>query len=424
MRRAGAFAALLCAAFSAMVDGAAAGPAVPYCTIVQAAFGCTPPSAPQEPEAVDPGGSETTPVPVPPPARAFGFSANMAKDDPVLTPAAEASAAVAAGASAHRLAITWKWLQYHQNDPPLPSSYEGDAGQILQHIDERYAAIVAGGLRPVMHVSGAPLWASRFAACSLYDLSCREEARKAANWAEHGYYFPDSAHLPAFRALHRALAKRYPQAIFEGWNEPNLYYDSPPDRSYEPWAPGPEEFKRIHCEAYWAVKSVDPIRTVIAPSFLYRGWPHFADYVNRVFAAGGAGCWDAFNTHVYFSGSTRFDASTTLAKVLASVRRMKSHWTDPDPIWITETGWPTTAQQWWGAPWLTPAAHAEASGRLYNRLMTMPDVAGVFFYTLRDRFRGSSYDPEANYGFLAGDLSPKPAFCGFVGRAGRAYRGC
>lgn len=423
MRRAGAVAALMCAAFTMMTSAAMAGPAEPYCTDWEKLLGCTPPRAPYQPEPVDPGGSETQAVPVPLAGRAFGFSANMDKESS-FTPAMETDTIARAGASAHRLVVNWKWLQYRESDPPVPTSYEGDDGQNLRHLDERYAAMVAAGITPVIHVSKAPFWASRFASCRVQDMTCQREAKKAADWGQDGYYFPDYQHREDLKRLHRALARRYPLAQFEGWNEPNLYYDSPPERAFEPWAPGPEEMRDIQCAAYWGVKEVDRSRRFIGPSFVYRSWAHFADYVNRIFAAGGPYCWDGYNTHAYVDGSTDFGENSWFAKIMAGARRMKTHWGDRDPIWITEAGWPTTTQTWWGEPWLLPSAHADAATRLYNRVMTMPDVGGLFFHTLRDTPGGDPGVKYDNFGFLAGDLTPKPAFCVFARRAARAYPGC
>jgi hypothetical protein len=422
MRRAGAVAALCCAVFTITGAPAQAGPNVPYCSNVQKLFGCVPPAGPKEPPAVDPGGSEAGPVAVPPAGRTFGFSAGLSKVGE-FTPAQEALTVASAGASSHRIGISWKWMQFSETDPPLPASYDGDDGQNLRLIDERYAALLAAGVRPIIHVIAAPLWASRFASCDGRDMACQQEARKAAGWDQGGYYFPDSAHLPAYKAFNKALARRYPQADFEGWNEPNAYYNSPSDRAGEPWAPGPEEFRRIQCEAYWGVKEIDRNRRVISPAFLFRNWSHFSDYVNRVFAAGGPACWDGFATHIYFDGETEFGAGSWLAQNLAAVRRMKSYWGDRDPIWITETGWPTSGEDWWDRA-ISPDTQADAAGRLYNRLLTMPDVGGVFFHTLRDRLGGASADPHDNYGFLFADLSPKPAFCAFVLRSAHAYPGC
>ena len=360
---------------------------------------------------------------VPAEGKQFGFSANMHKED-LFIPGQEAATVALAGASGHRMAVDWKWIQYEESDPPLPVSYDGDAGMNLRHLDERYAALLAAGIRPIIHVSRAPLWSSRFGACRDGDLACRQEARKAAAWTEDGYYFPDQAHMPALRALHVALAKRYTQADFEGWNEPNIYYDSPPDRPYEPWAPGPEELRHIQCAAYWAVKSVDRGRLFIGPSFLYRNWSHYADYVNRVFAAGGHYCWDGYNTHAYVDGETDLGARSWFARIFAAARRMRSYHGDRDPIWVTEAGWPTSGHTWYGEPWVTPEAQADIMGRLYNRLMTMPDVAGAFLHTLRDAQIREHDDPQDNFGLLNADLTPKPAFCVFVQRSAHAYPGC
>ena len=60
--------------------------------------------------------------------------------------------------------------------------------------------------------------------------------------------------------------------------------------------------------------------------------------------------------------------------------------------------------------------------------MTMPDVAMVLFYALREANTqpedGKPQSGGYTYGFLHEDLTVKPVWCAFVTKAGRTYNGC
>jgi hypothetical protein len=79
-------------------------------------------------------------------------------------------------------------------------------------------------------------------------------------------------------------------------------------------------------------------------------------------------------------------------------------------------------------PHLTEAQQADLNVRLYNRMITMPDVKLVAFHTLRngptpDQKNNPSL-PAYHFGFLREDWSTKPVFCAFIEKAGRTYDGC
>lgn len=377
-------------------------------------FSCqTPPrSGTGQPPAADPGGTENVPAPLPPRGRYFGFSSNLSHMTSLRRPisaAQEANLSKQLGANAHRLVVVWKYLQYRRTDPPLPSDPNAVDGY-LRRIDLHYQALVRRGLTPVVVPMAAPKWASRFDSCGWLDWACKREGRRG--WDD--LWFPDQAHLNHWWAFVAAVARRYPAAIIEGWNEPNYAGGA--------WVPEPEEFNGIQCTAYRAVKSVDPKRRVVGPSLLHVGWEAFSNYTARMYEAGAAGCWDAFNTHVYFDGSTQFGAGSVLAQVLAGVRAVKRSYGDHDQIWITETGWPT-AGSGSDRP-ISESAHAGASSRLYNRLMSMHGVKAMFFYTARDLSTGDSDSVLRHYGFTRENFTPKSAYCVFVRRAGGRYSGC
>lgn len=411
---------------------ASAGPTTPYpgCSQLQITTGtCTGPPLPPATGSDDPGGNETIDQPIPKPGRRFGFSSNLSFQIPAamrfpVTPAQETSLGQTAGADSARVSAPWKYLQYEATSPLFgPTRTANDSAEI-KRIDDRYDELVARGMTPVIIAQHAPKWASRFASCPLGDVSCNAYSQ------QHGWddvYFPDAAHLPQWKAFVEALTRRYPLAVIEGWNEPNVCYGETGAAAGwcgQQWTPGPEEFNSINCAAYQAVKAAAPGRTFVGPSLLLSGAARY-DFVNRVFYAGGKNCWDVYNVHIYFNGESTFGTGTAFASNINRVRGLKSYYGDTDPIWLTESGWATAGTGWEAT--VTEAVQADAAARLYNKVMSLPDVTGLFFHTLRDAPAPDlqdSGDIERYYGFLHEDSTPKPAYCMFVARSGHTYAGC
>lgn len=363
--------------------------------------GYTPP-----PPAPDPGGSDSPDRPIPVPGKVFGFSSGLYLGG-MGRAEQELDAAKAAGANVHRAGITWKQLQPTPSSP-LPTATDSvHPDSAIGRIDRFYAAAQVRNIQLIFTVGSAPLWATRYDRCRLLDFGCRQIAR-SDHWLP-----PDGPFLDEWQAFVRAVKARWPRAIVEPWNEPDLYWGHPEFRGSRAFAAEPERFKQIQCAAYAGSKSVN------GGPVLAAGWSmtHGGAYVHRVYAAGGASCWDLANVHAYPAEQTQFGTNSALAQALHPLRQVRQRYGDSDPIWVTETGYTNT-----GGFAVSEATQSEASGWLYNRLVTMPDVAGVLFHTLRDApvaaFRDSGH-AEYGYGFLYEDWSPKPVHCRFTARAGR-----
>lgn len=360
---------------------------------------------PPPPPAPDPGGIESPDQPVPLPGKQFGFNSQLHRAG-LATAEQEIGSARAAGATVHRLPIQWRYLQPTPSHPPI-----GDEA-IARKMDEFYEEALRRGITPLIIPFSAPPWSTKYGTCLPLDFTCKAltDGRLAL--------FPDLAHITHYEAFVEAVKRRWPRALIEPWNSPNHYYKHPSYGGRRNFTAAPDHFALIQCAAYRASKRVndDPV--------LAAGWAYhrYVEYVHGVYVAGGAECWDRANLHAYPGKSTSFGVNSPVAKILRDARDLRARHGDTDPIWITETGYTNS-----GEFGVSEAAQADASRRLYNRYISMPDVEAVIFHTLRD---GATEDytstehPEYGYGFLRADWSPKPVYCYFTGMAGSAVAGC
>ena len=361
---------------------------------------CPPP--PTSSTFPDPGGVESPDQPLPAPGKRLGFSSSVYISGEG-SAARELDSVRQLGANVHRSTIQWKLLQPWRAHPLPSASAPAPDGTLLDRIDEFYAAALARGITPIFVVGWAPVWATKYRNCSWLDIECVRIADSEHNLS------PDAEHIGHFRTYVAAVKARWPRALIEAWNEPDAFWAHPNYTGSRAFAASPEHFKAIQCAAYDASKSVN------ADPVLSAAWAMERDtYARRVYAAGGARCWDIANFHPYPGTQTAFGAGSSIAYVFDLFRRARRDYGDTDPIWVTETGYTTT-----GTDPVTESVQAASSRRLYNRLVTMSDVGAVLFHTLRDApFPTAPYSspsaPEYGYGFFRRDWNPKPVFCEFA----------
>lgn len=342
----------------------------------------------------------------------FGFSSHSFKQN-VAFADDEAAAAEAAGATLHRFNIQWRSMQVQASYPPLSHDSQYPLGQVpntqstLHEIDAFYLELTARGITPVIIPFDAPVWASKYAGCASnpLDVNCQ-------NQINGGYHLvPAAAYLPQYRAFVRAVAERYPAAIIEPWNEPNLHYGQ------QDYVATPSQMKDIQCAAYAELKALDPPRTVTSVGF---AGTNFYPYADGMVDLGAQSCWDTFSAHFYTGRNINYgDALTSsdgpLARYIYNIRDVRNG-RDSDPLWISETGYSTSGNTDGG---YTETQQANLTCRLYSKLITMPDVDGVLFHTLRDNNNGNipTNQTEYGYGFVREGFVPKLAHNDFVARA-------
>ena len=271
---------------------------------------CATPTPTATPPAPDPGGSETTDVPVPPPeGKIFGFNSTLwqhtAIDESVLDQAV--------GATVQRFTVDWKSLQPTATDPPVPAYAPGAAptGTYLYKLDGIYSRLTAAGVTPLFNFLDAPTWATDYASCGLLDTACK-------NAASGGMLFPNAAHIQAWKSFVGAVASRYPEAIIEPWNEPNLV------NYWKPTAPDPAYMTTLQCAAYQTVKALPAPNTVTSPGLggfsraRTDGSQMFRTYATTMYQDGLRGCMDVLSVHTYGGANGPLGAGRFLPKRCAT----------------------------------------------------------------------------------------------------------
>jgi hypothetical protein len=307
------------------------------------------------------------------------------------------------GATVTRLFVNWWDVE------PQPGGWNWNS------IDQQYQQILAGGLRPLIVVNGAPCWAT--SSCQLLFESP-----------------PTPSHDPDWSAYVRAVIARYPRAVgVEVWNEPNLAAQFYPQAD-------PRRYTQLLSEAYTAVKSVNKDMPVISGGVLMNDTAGVAapGYASRTFLAGmfaaGAGRYmDGLGIHVYptdteADGSKVWDPAG-MSRALAQVDGIEaSAGIQQVPIWVTEmgvstatgTGFPravTPDQQ--ASELLTMIHMAQADGHVRVAMIdSLQDASPDILGQILDGLTGSalnfdvSYTPvEEGLGVYTDSWVPKPAAC-------------
>jgi len=382
--------------------------------------------------APDPGGQAGRGVVIPPPGgRRFGFNTQLYQrtDSQGLSPRDEVAYERAVGAQAQRYTIDWRALQPLPSVPPLSAEQAAPLGQVpdpasnLFKHDAIYLELVKHRMTPIIVLFDAPPWATDYGRCAAGDLRCRSAARS-------GRLFPNRAHLTQWKDFAAAVAARYPRAVIEPWNEPNL------TAFWQPTAPDASHMTQMQCAAYQAVKALPSRNEVVAPGLLVNVRrpqdlsKRYADYMRTMYEHGVTRCMDALSVHTYPNNRLDLGAGSMLASEFRAVRRLRRQFGDRKPIWVTETGSSSFRGALPSQPGLSEAQQASLDTRLYDRLLTMGDVELVLFHTLRNHgFPGqtpaaATRDLEYNFGFLREDLTPKPVYCAFARKAAATVPGC
>ncbi len=354
-------------------------------------------AGPARASAPDPGGDENSPITAPPAGKLYGFAGIRQVGGPA--PAVAAPLITAVGGNASRTTLHWQALE--------PQRDRYDYARLLPY-DALYATLTAVGIHPIFVLQYAPAWARDPGApqdCGTYD-SC--------------HYPPARSMLGEWREFVAFIARRYPKAAIEVWNEPN---DA---GQWKPW-PDPGRYAELVAEADRAAASVDPsipvyaggLETVQKTNALAA-----ADFLRKTYAGSPSlrGHTDAVNLHLY--PGKDLGAGSSFAKTFANIRAVRSDAGDRStPLLISELGATTTG------PWaVSGAEQADIVLRATRRILTMPDTLGVLVYTLADRAEFAQSNPERGFGLLGsgagGILRPKPAYCALLSAALGTAPGC
>jgi hypothetical protein len=340
----------------------------------------------------------TTPQPPPSPAPPLLFGFNTYTDQQTVARQREL------GAKVTRLFVDWWQVE------PQQGVWDWSA------VDDQYRQVLAGGLRPLLVVNGAPCWAE--SNCSLL------------------FEAPPAPGLDAdWSAYVRAVAMRYPDAVgVEVWNEPNLA------AAFYPQA-DPARYTQLLGEAYAAVKSVNKAMPVISGGVAMNdaagaGGPGYASrtFLAGMYAAGARRYMDGLAIHVYptdlQSGGTSIWDPAAMSRWLEQAKDVTSAaGVPPVPIWITETGVSTSTEPGF-PPAVTPGQQASDLLSMIRTARADLDVRAVMIHSLQDAnpdvvgqlvddLTGSLLNLDISYNGLQAGVGvftntwvPKPAACG------------
>jgi hypothetical protein len=396
---------------------------------------CPPPPAP----APDPGGDENASPPVPAPGTLVGFSSNLSADSSSgVSSAKEYDLARAAGANAGRIDVFWSYME---PGPPTGGvhRYSGD-GPLTGYadsIDTRYTAMRARGIRPILILHSAPPWA-QYQGGLLGLGKCTSDCFR--------FVEPAAERMADWDAFARFIARRYPDAAYEIWNEPNVTH------FYRP-APNPTNYLRLYLVAYRAIRAVNTSADVLSGGLAAllatkENGISLKSFLGSLYQQGLKGQAPAFELSVHaYPGAVALGAGSRFATQWAAlVDQMKAAQDMTRRVWVTETGISTSPVTDQGNPSgpqglvATLDQQRDIMRRSYARMVTMDSVGdparrvnvhAVLFHTLKEDSRSSPTEVEYGYGFLknAPWLAPKPAFCWMVratppGASPRSYTGC
>lgn len=217
--------------------------------------------------------------------------------------------------------------------------------------------------------------------------------------------------VDAFAAFLEEAARRYaPQDIrtWEIWNEPNMTgsWIGPPDAA---------AYAAVLRAGRDAIRRADPGAQVLlgglapAPVTGPEGAvTHVAavEFLAGVYAAGGAGAFDAVGFHPYSwplvpADPAPWNGWTMMAGPIHDL--MAANGDAGKRIWITEFGAPTSAEG------VSQARQAEILEEAVQLATTYPWAGPLFWYSYRDLGEDPS-DPEQWYGLVGDGGEPKPAY--------------
>jgi polysaccharide biosynthesis protein PslG len=301
-----------------------------------------------------------------------------------------------AGAGIVRVDVGWSSLE-------LTGKGHFSSGY-LSRLDTLVDEAGARGLRLMLTLSDSPCWASS-APAALKD-NC------SGAWWDRGVQRYAPVDVQDYADALGLLVRRYGGRVYawETWNEPNSpdYYVS-----VDPAA----DYTALVKAAYRTVKATDPGARLIAGAVMQSDY----EFVERLYAAGIKGYFDALSIHPYCEDRSPLDPGSdgyirlSFIRGVPAVHDVMLRNGDDRPIWLTEFGWSTTTTRATPDLWrngVDEDAQARYVAAAVQQLPQWPYVAGALDYTLIDR-GGDPTRLNDNYGLVRLDGTPKPAYEAF-----------
>ena len=270
------------------------------------------------------------------------------------------------------------WASFQEAGPGTYSQWYVDL------VDRVVDQARARGINVLLMLWMTPGWANGGAGTTVPPANVSDYA-KAAGWA--------AAHFKGR------------VAAWEVWNEPNL-------SGY--WKGTVAQYVALLKAAYPAIKAGDPSAQVVlgGPSENDTNW------LSAAYGAGMAGSFDVMATHPYMGMAdappeTPDDGSIWTISHVSAVHDLMIRYGDGSkPIWFTEFGWSSHAN-WAGIENWNLGVTLQQQGDYFVRTIkyvqaNYPYVTNLFWYESRNNTSGNVQ--LDNYGLMANDLTPKPAY--------------
>lgn len=301
---------------------------------------------------------------------------------------------VASGAGMMRVDVGWSSIEHE---------HKGDVNRwYLDRLDHLVAGARARGIKLLLTLFRTPCWAST--APDSLKQGC------TGKWWDRGVDYYPPRHPSDYADELAFLVRRYGDGVYswEIWNEPNQRYFF---NSRDPVG----DYAAMVKAAYPAAKAADPRPLIVAGSLSDSDF-EFADALYR---RGVKGSFDAFSVHPYSGDRSPLTTSTSsprysFAAGIPEVHRVMRAHGDDRPLWLTEFGWSTCTARG-GAPWQNCVDRATQASylRLAFHAVRSWSYAPVAIWFKLENTTTDPADRTGNYGLLAEDGSPKPAFDAF-----------
>lgn len=215
------------------------------------------------------------------------------------------------------------------------------------------------------------------------------------------------ASAAAFGDFAGAVANHFRGRVgaYEIWNEPNAVMSW----TSGPQGPQPDVYAGMLKAAYPKIKGADGGAVVIggvvgAVVSFFALTMDPVTFVQKMYAAGAAGSFDALSFHPY-NYNLKFSAgagvpNSPLSQTDAIHQAMAANGDGGKKIWATEYGEPNSA--------VDEATQADYIRDFLAKWRTLPYAGPSYIYTTRDRVTGSA-NPEESIGVYRSDWTPKPA---------------
>jgi polysaccharide biosynthesis protein PslG len=291
------------------------------------------------------------------------------------------------GSSILRIALEW-------------TTIERDRGvDRWEAADRVYCGMVEAGIKPLFVVWTSPAWAvSDNRLCS----------RSPCWWPPHPNYLPDLERFAERAAI------RYPAAVFEAWNEPNLqrYWSHPPN---------PARYVSVLRAIYKGIKNGNPGAVVLGGALSNNQGDQpdkisMRTFLRGMYTAGAGAHMDGVSFHPYpvYPDPQREVGTRSFAQVQEVVNEVGEG--TRRRLVASELGASTTGQ---GAFDFSEAQQSQSLAGLYDVANAKPNVDAIVFHTLIEPYPVN----EMGFGWVhrkdwqrRGAFSPKQVYCDFAAR--------